>query len=137
LQANTEKVLAMLIALGDARVMLIKLASRLQQTRNMRHLPPAGREECVRVTQSLFVPLANRLGIWSIKAELEDLCFEVPCSASTCTHFLRKCSYVTRHLGNLPSHFSGAILMHVRESVSYSAIDAPMCRPASRGGTTW
>jgi GTP pyrophosphokinase len=77
MQANTELVLAMLVAIGDARVMLIKLAGRLQQTRNMHDMAPVQRAELVRVTESVYVPLANRMGIWSIKAELEDLCFEV------------------------------------------------------------
>lgn len=87
MQANTEKVLAMLIALGDARVLLIKLASRLQQARSISKMPHGSRAEFVRVTQRLFVPLANRLGIWSIKAELEDLCFEVrPACLSACLH---------------------------------------------------
>lgn len=67
----------MLLALGDGSALLIKLASRLQQARNMKQMPAHKRNEFVRITECVFLPMANRLGIWSLKAELEDLCFEV------------------------------------------------------------
>jgi (p)ppGpp synthase/HD superfamily hydrolase len=86
LQTQTEKLLAMLVALGDARVMLIKLADRLQQARSMHLMTEEGRKEFVLVTEAVFVHIANRLGIWCIKAELEDLCFKVlPKAISLCT----------------------------------------------------
>ena len=64
----------MLLAMvQDIRVVLIKLAER---TQTMRHLSRASAEQqkiIARETQGIFAPLANRLGVWQIKWELEDL----------------------------------------------------------------
>ena len=73
---QTERVRKMLLAFGrDLRVVLLRLASRLQSLRWY----AATRRECPRElaqeTQQVFAPLANRLGIWQIKWELEDLAF--------------------------------------------------------------
>ena len=58
--------------------MLIKLAGRLQLARQMQQMPSAqSRQQFLLVTEQLFIPVANRLGIWAIKAEIEDLCFQV------------------------------------------------------------
>jgi len=57
----------------DIRVVLIKLAER---TQTLRHLSGASKEQQLQIaqqTRSIFAPLANRLGVWQIKWELEDL----------------------------------------------------------------
>lgn len=57
----------------DIRVVLIKLAERAQ---TLRHLSGAGKEQQKQIaqqTRSIFAPLANRLGVWQLKWELEDL----------------------------------------------------------------
>jgi GTP pyrophosphokinase len=73
---QTERVRKMLLAFSrDLRVVLLRLASRLQTLRwfAMRKLPcPLALAE---ESQQVFAPLANRLGIWQIKWELEDLSF--------------------------------------------------------------
>ena len=75
--AQAERLRKMLLAMvEDIRVVLIKLAERTQA---LRHLVSAGssqaeaRERAASEVQDLFAPLANRLGVWQLKWELEDL----------------------------------------------------------------
>ena len=75
-QQQAERVRKMLLAFGrDLRVVLLRLASRLQTLRWF----AASKRECprelARESQEIFAPLANRLGVWQIKWELEDLAF--------------------------------------------------------------
>lgn len=73
---QTERVRKMLLAFSrDLRVVLLRLASRLQ---TLRHYASSKREcpvALARESMQVFAPLANRLGIWQIKWELEDLSF--------------------------------------------------------------
>ncbi|MCH9682929.1 MAG: bifunctional (p)ppGpp synthetase/guanosine-3',5'-bis(diphosphate) 3'-pyrophosphohydrolase [Deltaproteobacteria bacterium] len=72
----TENLRKMFLAMAsDIRVVLIALADRVHE---MRHIDQHGRDDrnrMTRETMEVFAPLANRLGIWQIKWELEDLAF--------------------------------------------------------------
>ncbi|XP_047963724.1 uncharacterized protein LOC125208185 isoform X1 [Salvia hispanica] len=69
---------AMLLAMvDDPRVVLIKLADRLHNMRTIYALPPSKAQAVAQETLAIWCSLASRLGLWPLKAELEDLCFVV------------------------------------------------------------
>jgi GTP pyrophosphokinase len=69
-----ETLRKMLLAMvQDIRVVIIKLAERTQTMRNLSRASAAQQKIIARETRGIFAPLANRLGVWQIKWELEDL----------------------------------------------------------------
>ena len=73
---QAEALRKMLLAIAsDVRLVFIRLADELYQLRHAKQASPAERERLARETREIFAPLANRLGIWQLKWELEDLSF--------------------------------------------------------------
>ena len=71
---QVESLRKMLLAMvEDIRVVLIKLAERTQTLRSLSGANPEQQRQIAQETQSIFAPLANRLGVWQLKWELEDL----------------------------------------------------------------
>lgn len=74
--AQTENVRKMLLAFSrDLRVVMLRLASRLQTLRHAAASKQPAPEGVARESLQVFAPLANRLGIWQVKWEIEDLSF--------------------------------------------------------------
>jgi GTP pyrophosphokinase len=73
---QAEALRKMLVAvIGDVRLVVVKLAEALQRMRRAKALDAADKRKLAIVTREVYAPLANRLGVWQVKWELEDLAF--------------------------------------------------------------
>lgn len=119
-QGQAERLRKMLLAMAeDVRVVLIKLADRLHQMRTLQTLPVEQQRRVTRETMDIFAPLANRLGIWQIKWELEDLAFR----------YLQPDAY-QRIAGSLAErrldreHYIERLVARLRQELNQAGIDA-------------
>jgi GTP pyrophosphokinase len=77
-RAQAEVLRQMVLAMvDDVRVVLLRLASRTQTLRHYAAHPLPAASDYARDTLDLYAPLANRLGVWELKWELEDLSFRL------------------------------------------------------------
>ncbi|GFE78397.1 guanosine-3',5'-bis(diphosphate) 3'-pyrophosphohydrolase [Steroidobacter agaridevorans] len=76
-EAQAESFRKMLLAMvRDIRVIMVKLADRTHNMRTLGSVPPAKRRTVARETLEIYAPIANRLGIHTVKSELEELGFK-------------------------------------------------------------
>ena len=74
--AQAESLRKMLLAvIGDVRLVVVRLAEQLQKMRSAKQVGPALQRKLAMETREVYAPLANRLGVWQVKWELEDLAF--------------------------------------------------------------
>ena len=74
--AQSEALRKMLLAvIGDVRLVVVRLAEQLQKMRSAKRLDAATQRRHAIETREVYAPLANRLGVWQVKWELEDLAF--------------------------------------------------------------
>ncbi|RRJ82524.1 bifunctional GTP diphosphokinase/guanosine-3',5'-bis pyrophosphate 3'-pyrophosphohydrolase [Aestuariirhabdus litorea] len=74
-EAENFQKMAMAMA-KDIRVILVKLADRLHNMRTLGVMPPEKKRRKARETMEIYVPIANRLGMNSVRVEMEELCFK-------------------------------------------------------------
>lgn len=74
-QHQLENLRKMLLAMvTDVRAVLVILAERLWELRHAKHIDPNAQIKLANETLTVYAPLANRLGVWQLKWEIEDLC---------------------------------------------------------------
>jgi GTP pyrophosphokinase len=74
--AQAEALRKMLLAMiGDVRLVVVRLAEQLQKMRSAKGVGTARQRKLAIETREVYAPLANRLGVWQVKWELEDLAF--------------------------------------------------------------
>lgn len=77
IERHRESLRKLLVATGqDARVLIIKLMDRLHNMRTLQHVPPEKRKRIALETLEIYAAIAHRLGMGSVRPELEDLAFE-------------------------------------------------------------
>jgi len=74
-EQDVEKLRRLLLGIAtDVRAILVLLAKRLRLMRGLKRVAPELQQQIARETRRIHAPLANRLGVWQLKWELEDLC---------------------------------------------------------------
>jgi len=118
-EAQAESFRKMLLAMvRDIRVIMVKLADRTHNMRTLGAMPPAKRRSVARETLEIYAPIANRLGINSIKTELEELGFK-----SLYPRRYRVIEKALKRAGGNQKQFVGRIAQNIGAALTKSGIE--------------
>ncbi|HEY5624068.1 MAG TPA: bifunctional (p)ppGpp synthetase/guanosine-3',5'-bis(diphosphate) 3'-pyrophosphohydrolase [Gammaproteobacteria bacterium] len=119
-EAQAESFRKMLLAMvEDLRVILVKLADRTHNMRTIDALEPAKQRRIAKETLDIYAPIANRLGIYSLKVELEDLAFK-----AYCPFRYRVLERAVRRSSGSQKQFLRKIESNLRKNLAEQNIDA-------------
>jgi GTP pyrophosphokinase len=117
---HEENLRRMLLGIAEnVRVVLVVLADRLQLMRRSKHLPPERQQALAEDTRQVYAPLANRLGIWQLKWELEDLALR----AAEPEHYMRIAEALAERR-EARQHYIARVLAELRAELSRAGIAA-------------
>jgi GTP pyrophosphokinase len=123
-QAHAKSLRKMLLAMtSDVRVILVKLADRLHNVSTLEHVPAEKQKRIARETLEIYAPLAQRLGIFKLKRQMEDLCLRY----SEPERYLE----LSRRLALTQSSrdaFVGDLIARVTEVLRQAGLDAQVTR---------
>ncbi len=129
--AQAENFRKLLLAMArDVRVILVKLADRLHNMRTISNLGSEKRERIARETMEIYAPLAGRMGMQTIREQLEDLAFEV-LNPEARTSILRRFLKLRRDTGDLIPKISAQIRGFTDEAELDVRIEGREKRPYS------
>lgn len=116
-------------AIKDPRILIIKLADRLHNMSTLEgwNVEPQKQAQIARITRSLYVPVADQLGFWDIKRDLEDACFK----------YLENADYdrIFRRTLQMREHPSSQQLLREIRSLLQTKLDRSLGKDVSR--TIW
>lgn len=129
--AQAENFRKLLVAMAaDVRVILVKLADRIHNMRTLGHLSPEKRQRIARETMEIYAPLAGRMGMQSIREELEDLAFEV-LNAEARTSLMRRFLKLKRETGDMIPQISTEIATTLADARVTAEVQGREKRPYS------
>jgi GTP pyrophosphokinase len=129
--AQAENFRKLLLAMAaDVRVILVKLADRIHNMRTLDHLSPEKRHRIAHETMDIYAPLAGRMGMQSIRTELEDVAFEV-LNPEARTSLMRRFLKLKREAGDMIPQISAEISQTVTAAGVTAEVQGREKRPYS------
>ncbi len=122
-EAQAENFRKLLLAMSkDIRVMVVKLADRLHNMRTLKYLRKEKQIRIARETLEIYAPIAHRLGVWSIKTELEDLAFMYLYPKE----YQRVRSFISESRDKLKEYLEKFVVPPVKEILRKNGIEATL-----------